>query len=118
VVILALLAGCLPEFADGSVLGELRVMSVVSTPPEVVPGQVVAVDAFIADPREEGFDVLMWACKSDVQCIWNTPEITGSTASWVRDVPHWAGFDELGSDEVPAAVWTLACTPGTCPQIE
>ncbi len=74
----ALLSGCTSPFTPGSVITDLRVLALVTTPPEVGPGQTVTVQAVTAAPGDAPPATARWsAC----------PFSAGATAAYACVLP-------------------------------
>jgi hypothetical protein len=128
VVIAVLVAGCeIPSLpAESTELVQLQILSVVVDPPLVRPGDVPSATAWITDPKDEGYELLMWTCTDlgegcleilvDLELWTYTPVVSqGQSAAWLPDL----NTNELPADvEVPISVFALACAPGLCPEIQ
>ncbi|MBA2322094.1 MAG: hypothetical protein H0V89_13190 [Deltaproteobacteria bacterium] len=106
-------------------LSRLQVMSVVVDPPLVRPGDIPTATAWIADPEDEGYELLLWTCTDfgegclevlfDLEEWTHTPVVSNGTSQpWIPEVDTEsvpAGY------QVPVSVFALACAPGLCPEI-
>ena len=113
---------------EETLVDELRVLAVVAEPPEVAPGAAVTLTATVADPTDEGADVMIWTCTdlgdgcleaadSDLGVTAGTP--TDGTFVATRTAPAaLAGVVSDGETVLPLPLWSLACTPGTCPPLD
>lgn len=135
----ALAAGCSSGPAPETTLGDVRVVALDATTPEVAPGDEVALDALVADPKGGGTRLAMWTCTSiappggDPACLesavgWGVgtgastliagePEAERFTASLVTP----AALAGVLTDEFPAlpvTVWALACRDDLCPVLD
>ncbi len=93
-------AGCAMGPNTETLIDDLRVVGVTLDPPEAAPGQSVAVDVTVADPEEQGAELLFWTCTDPFfsgECL----EASLPLEQWV-----WEGTVEGGrwahTLEVPA----------------
>lgn len=125
-IVLALLACSGPD--PGTLIDELRVVAMVAEPPEVAPGESTDIEVFVADPEENGADILVWACTNLGEgCIESIDSGTylsvGSPsegkASVTLEATSALAPALLETDLLEATtIWTLACEPGLCPVID
>ena len=101
-----LLLGCSDGPSPETLIDELRIVAAVAEPAEVGPGEEMEVSLTVADPKNEGFDLLVFTCPS-VPCV---PDMVA-----VVD-PENPVFSV--SPQASTTLWTLACTPGTCDLID
>ncbi len=125
-MIAAFVHGCaLPSLGGGGELDGLQVMSVVVDPPLIRPGDLPSAVAWVADPTEEGFELLLWTCTDLGQgCLesgfplaqWtNTPLVAdGRSEPWLPPLDTAAIPPDL---TLTINVFGLACAPGVCPEI-
>ncbi len=122
-VLLALLAGCMPGPNEETIIDDLRVVAAVVEPPEIAPDEAATVDLHIADPLGLNPDVLVWTCtRTGPGCAERDQPLDGR--SWAApvtdgiatvDLPTTVGQAAAASDTVLAVeLWTLACEPGAC----
>lgn len=124
-----LLAACSSGANEETLVDELTVLGLAARPPEVGPGEELALDLLVVDPEDAGFDLMVWFCTAySGGCFERGPEPRplSEWASVTRDAaqtttatftvpPEFALL--LPSDDVSAVaiVWALACRPGLCP---
>ena len=61
IIVTSVLTGCGGANED-TLVDELRVMAVVSDPPEVAPAATTTITATVADPLGVEPDVMLWTC--------------------------------------------------------
>jgi hypothetical protein len=96
-----LLGGCGGMVADSTIVDGLRVLNIASEPASPAPGEVLVLDALVADPAGEGFDSWVWWCVEA-----SDGPVCGDGAL-PADVPDTTqgGFLTLSA---------AACVPGRC----
>ena len=57
-----LMFACVAGPGAETLIDDLRVVAIVAEPPEVAPGAASTLTATIADPLDQGVDLLMWTC--------------------------------------------------------
>ena len=127
------LAACAMEGDPETTMRELRVLALTSVPAEPAPGETVILGVEVVDPLGEGADLAVWACTPvDGRCLEAGPpdQPVGAfsfvargveaRASGALTVPAALAFaiEEAPVDELPIALWALACVPGRCPVID
>ena len=128
-----LLAACSSGANEETLVDELTVLGLAARPPEVGPGEELALDLLVVDPdktgEEGGFDLMVWFCTAYASgCFERGPEprALSEWASVTRNAAQTttatftvpAEFAQLlPSADVSAVaiVWALACRPGLCP---
>ena len=130
-VVLAACTGCMAGPNTETKIDDLRVVAVVLEPPEVSAGDTLAVDVTVADPEENGVELLFWTCTDPFyagECL----EANLPVAQWVwegkLDAGHWTHALDIpsslgawfakGFTEIPVTIWALACEPGLCDLFE
>lgn len=104
----ALLSGCVGGLNLETTIDEVRVVAVVSEPPEVSTGETVGVQITVADPLGESPEAWLWTCPAD-------PSSPCSEPSAVALVDEQGTVEvTVGDAEGAQSVWTLACVPGLC----
>lgn len=123
-ILFFLVAGCMSGPSDETLVDDVRVLALVAQPPEASPGEAVQVGIHVADPAGAGVEILAWSCTNlgtgcleDPSTQASTPVWTDGQATFTATVP--VDLAAVASEEpVPiTALWTLACTPGLCPQV-
>ena len=136
-MILLYLAAC--GSADPETLvDELRVMAIQPNPAELTAsfeGAEASFDVLVADPEEEGAELLFWTCTNlgdgclesefypDQPEEWvKSSEVVSDTTTFSLLFPSgWAGvISEIPEEAQPfraSIAWALACRPGVCPLI-
>ena len=117
---------------DETLVDELRVLSMVSNPPEVTPGETYVIQHLTHIPLGTGSERITWPCTFDG---------TGcAEAAFATQLDDWVHLTEPNGDEVSTSTWrtpeglqillseenpqvqiphwTLACAPGLCPIID
>lgn len=123
------LAGCTMGPSAETLVDELRVLAVVSEPPEAGPGERMSLSAMTVDPLEDGYDTLSWTCTFTGESC--AESLTGSPWSGLTLTPSPEGMvtteyvvspvlgDVLTEEPLPLVQsWTLSCAPGRCPAID
>jgi len=112
---------------------ELQVLAIQSDPAEIVPSEGVAnLNVLIADPKNEGAEVLLWSCTDFGDGCMEKDLFPESTEGWVYHFvyaqplttlqfsisPFIAPLiQELPEELIPftgTSIWVLACVPGAC----
>ena len=109
-----MLAACMgPQ--DETLIAELRLVAMAAEPPQVAPGEPFNLTLTVADPLEEGGDLLVWSCVPDEPFPGLTelpPLPTGCVSQYLPltaeqlEVP-WVGV-------APLPLWGIVCAPGLC----
>jgi len=117
---------------DETLVDELRVLSIITEPPEVAPGDDYTFQHLTHIPSGTAAERLTWTCTFDgTRCV--ESEVASRIDEWVhitepngvelqsqeRMVPN--SFAAALSEELPQLqipLWTLACTPGLCPIVD
>jgi hypothetical protein len=125
-VVIVAAHGCsLPDLSSDNTLTRLQIMSVIVEPPLVRPGDVPSVTAWVSDPTDEGYEILVWTCTNlgrgcvetdlDIDLWTDTPLMRdGASEPWIPDIDTNGMPSDL---ELPVSVLALACAPGLCPEI-
>ena len=126
-VVVAGLSGCGGANED-TLVDELRVMAVVSDPPEVAPAATTTITATVADPLGVEPDVMLWTCTNlgdgcleaadPAQGTVIGRPVEGQLSTVVTAPVALAGVVSDGVTVLPVLLWTLACAPGVCPAID
>lgn len=98
---LLVLMGCEEGPSPETLVDDVQVIAAVAEPLVVVPGEPWTLKTHVADPKERGAEVLMWACLED-ECA--TERVTPEDEIATLDVVS----------TVPIPLWILACDPGIC----
>ncbi len=116
--------GCAMGPSDETLVPELRVLAIQADPPEAAPGEDVELTVTVADPLDNGAELLLWHCtdlgegclEGGTDHVWRL-ELDGDQASVTATVP--AALAAFATDEPLRAtqLWALACEPGLCPQV-
>jgi hypothetical protein len=122
-----LMLACVAGPGVETLIDDLRVVAIVAEPPEVAPGATSTLTATVADPTEEGVELLMWTCtdlgegcvegESAEPGTWPaSPEVTDGLASVSATVSPFLSAIVDDTEALPlVTVWALACAPGICP---
>ena len=96
-----LLVGCEEGPNPETLVDDVQVIAAVAEPLAVAPGEPWTLSTTVADPKDRGAEVLLWACLED-DCA----------------VERVAPEDEVASldlvSTIPIPMWILACDPGIC----
>jgi hypothetical protein len=117
---------------EETLVDELRVLATLSDTPEAQPGERVDFDAFVVDPKSDGYDVMSWVCTTTGEGCLESAALTGGAWDGLRaeaspedpwffsslQVP--TAFAELVDEEPLPLIfhYTLACLPGRCDALE
>lgn len=138
--LLALL-GCADNGPDpDTVIGNLRVVSVVADPPEVAPGDDITVDIEVYDRQGGSIDVMGWFCTPlggsaltggcaeagptarPLSAFTVVATDAGLTTRGTFHVPEELAAlvpgDGVADDLIRPVFWGLACRSGACPVID
>lgn len=98
-----LLLACASGPQESTLVDDLQVVAVLAEPPEAGPGEFIALETVVADPKETGFDLFQWVCM-------------GESCETVEDsLLISPGLGAIANeDPIPLFHWTLACEPGLC----
>lgn len=96
-----LLAACEDGPSEETLVDDVQVIAAVAEPLVVAPGESWTLETHVADPKERGAEVLLWACL-DEEC--QTERVTPEDEIATLDVVS----------AVPIPLWILACDPGIC----
>lgn len=122
-----LMFACVAGPGAETLIDDLRVVAIVAEPPEVAPGAASTLTATIADPLDQGVDLLMWTCtdlgdgcseaESAEPGTWPaSPVLDNGQASLTATVSPFLGAIVDDTAALPlVTVWALACAPGVCP---
>lgn len=117
---------------EETLVDELRVLSIVTEPPEVAPGDSVTLQHLTHIPDGTGAERLVWTCTFDgTGCAesqfatqiddWVHLVEPNGTELQTHDLMVPSALGAALSDELPQIqlpLWTLACAPGLCPIID
>lgn len=127
-VTLPVLAACGGGPNEETLFTHLQVAAVIAEPPEIGPGDTSTFTAHVLDPEGVGPDTWMWTCTPGAAgCAEAALPGGGVQRGNFADGTFSGGYfapAELAaylSDPtvmVPVIVWSLACRPGACPEVE
>jgi len=117
------------ETSPDTLIDELRVVASVSTPPEVKPGEPFSLSSYAANPDDVTAEAFTWVCTNlGDGCLeaeggslsLHVTQLDGLAPQWERTLsvspilqPVLAEAETLTATQL----WTLICTPNTCPII-
>jgi hypothetical protein len=111
-----------------TLIDELRVVAVVAEPPEIGAMESTSLEVYVADPKEKGVELVVWACTNFGDgCL----ESTGGSQSFATAIPEGGraivdlapspalkAFTQAGESLEATVIWALACEPGKCPLVD
>lgn len=125
---LPLLAACGGGPNEETLFSHLQVAAVIAEPPEIAPGDTSSFTAHVLDPEGVGPDTWMWTCTPGAGgCAEAALPGGGVQRGTLQDGTFGGAFfapAELAAYltdpelVVPVIVWSLACRPGACPEVE
>ncbi len=117
---------------EAVVLDEARLLGLVLEPPEVGPGEIVQLTPWVVDPRDEGYEMIVWTCTplgggETPGCLeellgvapWTlrVEEPRDGPVSWGFEVPSKAAELLTLVEHVEVPLYTLVCALDRCPII-
>jgi hypothetical protein len=132
VALAAGLSACNSGPNEETLVDELRVLATLSTTPEAQPGERVDLEAFVVDPKDDGYDVMSWVCTTTGEDCLEAAATGGGAWDGLRaeaspDQPWFSSSLQVPPffaefvDEQPLPLifhYTLACLPGRCAALE
>lgn len=117
------------ETSPDTLIDELRVVASVANPPEVTPGEAFSFSSYASNPDDDDAEAFTWVCtnlgdgcleaQGGALSLHVTP-LNGLAPQWERSLsvspilqPVLAEAETLTATQL----WTLICTPNTCPII-
>lgn len=103
-LVLPLLIGCSMGPNSETLVTELQILAVESTPQDVAVGEEHTLTVTVADPRDEGATVRIFRCDDTFGCqsVFGTLQNDQVSFTWTETIP------------VAVPMWVMACAPGVC----
>ncbi|MBI2894979.1 MAG: hypothetical protein HYY06_15600 [Deltaproteobacteria bacterium] len=114
---LALLAGCRPEFDNGHVLDELRILAVRAEPPELRVGERAELQALVFAPGGAIATTHMWQCaarggmRQGCETFDDSIDLGEGTTAEIEIGPDWEEYLDAVGLPVHQVVTVVATTP-------
>lgn len=125
---LPLLTACGGGPNEETLFPHLQVAAVIAEPPEIAPGDTSSLTAHVLDPEGVGPDTWMWTCTPGAGGCAEAALPGGGVQKGTLDAGTFAGGYYAPAElaafltdpevVVPVIVWSLACRPGACPEVE